>query len=36
MLRKHMRFWAPLAVVLSAPQITEATWSIVLADVETT
>ena len=35
MLRKHMRFWAPLAVVLSVAQIAEATWSIVLADVET-
>ncbi len=35
MLRKNIRFWAPLVVVLSVPQITEATWSIVLADVET-
>lgn len=35
MLRKNMRFWAPLLALLSVPQITEATWSIVLADVET-
>ncbi|MCH8913855.1 MAG: DUF1028 domain-containing protein [Planctomycetes bacterium] len=35
MLRKNMRLWAPLLAVLSVPQITEATWSIILADVET-
>ncbi|MCH8881621.1 MAG: DUF1028 domain-containing protein, partial [Planctomycetes bacterium] len=35
MLRKNMRLWVPLLAVLSVVQITEATWSIILADVET-